>query len=110
MKQLDYNDAIVDLIRELNTSNASGQHETKARNDNVQNDELLKPNIQKPKRSDEYFNPKGLDSLIPKYLRTKNKVLNRFLSKKQCLLLIFDIWEAKILNDRTSKPMSVYDG
>jgi hypothetical protein len=61
---------------------------------------LITP-IQK-KAEDDYFTGKGLQLSIPKYLRTKYKVLNRHLSKHNTLLLINDTWDAKAVYEATN--------
>ena len=54
------------------------------------------------KVEDDYFTGKGLQLSIPKYLRTKHKVLNRHLSKHNTLLLINDTWDAKAVYEATN--------
>lgn len=61
------------------------------------------------KPSDEmYFAGKGVEASIPKYLRTKNKVLNRNLSKHNTLLLINDTLEAKAAYEAVNSKTLVF--
>jgi len=36
---------------------------------------------------------------IPKYLRYEGKIVNRMLTRRNCIMLINDIWKAKVLYD-----------
>ncbi|KAJ3368846.1 Translin-associated factor X-interacting protein 1 [Kappamyces sp. JEL0680] len=96
-KKMDYNDAIVTLVRELlkkpkSASSGSAQP--------TGEDPQPLPNGATGRTSDdEYFAGKGIHAAIPKFLRTKQKVLNRKLSRQSTLLLVKDVWEAKLVYD-----------
>ncbi|KAJ3319020.1 Translin-associated factor X-interacting protein 1 [Boothiomyces sp. JEL0866] len=93
-RDMDYNDTIIKLIRELQKTKPtvkSDIHQSGAEHASVESHAVHVV--------DQYFPPKGTDSSIPKYLRSKTKVLNRHLTKENCLLLIKDIWEAKTLDE-----------
>ncbi|KAJ3275725.1 Translin-associated factor X-interacting protein 1 [Terramyces sp. JEL0728] len=101
-KNMDYNDAIIKFIRELQKNKPKvkvEEHQSTA--------EPVTVETPAPQIMDQYFPAKGTDSSIPKYLRSKTKVLNRHLTKENCLLLIKDIWEAKTLHDATVKQTTL---
>ncbi|KAK2189473.1 hypothetical protein NP493_106g07058 [Ridgeia piscesae] len=47
----------------------------------------------------EYFDGMGMEEGVPKYLQYEGKVRNRRLGKRDCLLLIKDIWREKAAHD-----------
>ncbi|KAJ3311333.1 Translin-associated factor X-interacting protein 1 [Boothiomyces sp. JEL0838] len=108
-RDMDSNDAIIKLIRELQKAKStiktdirqpgSEQYKTTKNSVSVENNVV--------QVHDQYFPPKGTDTSIPKYLRSKTKVLNRHLTKENCLLLIKDIWEAKTIHDSTIKQTTL---
>lgn len=51
------------------------------------------------KKDARYFIGLGVSTNVPKHLRFKGKIPNRNLSKRDCCLLIKDIWNAKVLHD-----------
>lgn len=48
---------------------------------------------------DEYFEGLGLGAEVPKYLQYEGKIKNRRLHRRDCTLLIHDIWQEKQLHD-----------
>lgn len=50
------------------------------------------------KKESLYFDGKGLSEDVPKYLRYEGQVYNRQFSKRDCALLIKDIWRRRIKN------------
>jgi hypothetical protein len=93
--KLDYNDVIVELIQTINTAPKPTQATL------TKDIPLEQPDVVKPIQ-DQYFVAKGIDSTVPKYLRTKENVLNRHLTKSHCLILIKDTWDAKLLYEQQS--------
>ena len=71
------------------------------------------PSTTTSKPNENYFAAKGTQATVPKYLRTKNKVLDRNLSRRNTLLLINDTWEAKAayeaLNSKTLVSSLIYN-
>lgn len=55
------------------------------------------------KKEARYFIGLGVSTEVPKHLRFKGKIPNRNLSKRDCCLLIKDIWNAKVLHDAGKK-------
>ncbi|KAJ3126564.1 Translin-associated factor X-interacting protein 1 [Nowakowskiella sp. JEL0407] len=53
------------------------------------------------------FTGLGLSPGIPRYLRKRGKILNRHISLENCVILVKDIWEAKIQFDKSPKPKSL---
>jgi hypothetical protein len=47
----------------------------------------------------EFFDGLGTDDSVPEFLHYDGKVRNRNLSKRDCLLVIKDIWHGKIAAD-----------
>jgi DNA repair exonuclease SbcCD ATPase subunit len=108
-KGLDYNDSIVTLIQELIRIKS-------AKSDSVQDDSADSGGSLHPQTSsygasapyvDQYFAGKGIGASIPKYLRTKSKILNRRLTKSQTLLLIRDVWDAKLMYEAKNPKMAL---
>ncbi|KAI8893904.1 hypothetical protein BC833DRAFT_606862 [Globomyces pollinis-pini] len=94
-KEMTNDDTIAILIRELNKAKSQEIHSAHPTNAT----QMVLP--------DQFFIGKGLDPNVPKYLRTKGKILNRRLNKNQCVMLIKDIWEAKLIYDSESKSKKI---
>ncbi|KAI8918748.1 hypothetical protein BC831DRAFT_516103 [Entophlyctis helioformis] len=105
-KGLDYNETISTLIGELVKARAGGPVAAKSEN---KDDGSHHASSHSKSAHDEdsqevaYFVGLGLGSSVPKLLRYKGKVQNRRLSKKDCLQLIRDTWEAKAVFDASPK-------
>ncbi|KAJ3326801.1 hypothetical protein HDU76_012635 [Blyttiomyces sp. JEL0837] len=94
---MDFNDAITILVRQLIVLKAGSKAPPPTKE--VMKEEAKIVGQQEPK----FFIGLGLGSDVPKYLRYKGKIQNRKLSKKDCCLLIDDIWTAKIEYDASAK-------
>nr|KAJ3421506.1 Translin-associated factor X-interacting protein 1 [Polyrhizophydium stewartii] len=100
-KGLDYNETIATLIRELvKARSAAPVAKTEAPTESA----ALIPSKQRDEDLEvQYFVGQGLGSNVPKFLRFKGKVINRRLTKRNCLQLIRDTWEAKAVFDASPK-------
>ncbi|KAL7748085.1 Translin-associated factor X-interacting protein 1 [Sorochytrium milnesiophthora] len=56
-----------------------------------------------PSFESKYFVGLGLSSGVPKYLRFKGKVRNRKLSRRNCCLLLREVWEARAASETVKK-------
>jgi hypothetical protein len=109
-KGLDYNDSVVTLIQELVRLKS-------AKTDSMGEDSATLGDSSQPQSHgyagssatyvDQYFAGKGIGPSIPKYLRTKSKILNRRLTKGQTLLLIRDIWDAKLMYEAKNPQITL---
>lgn len=112
-KDLDYNDTIITLIRELARPRLVKAMQPSIQKEVNANDTIPKIEEREKVEPDQYFLPKGMLSTVPKYLQysqltsTKNKVLNRKLSKANVLMLIKDIWQAKLLYEANNPKVSI---
>ncbi|ORX58573.1 hypothetical protein BCR36DRAFT_343976 [Piromyces finnis] len=90
--KMDANNMISFFIKKLNSLNNIKNNENKEKDDDILNQDIS-----------DYFIGLGLQSNIPKFLRYEGKIINRMLSKRNCIMLINDIWKAKVLYDLSLK-------
>ena len=55
----------------------------------------------------EYFEGPGFGPNVPEFLQFEGQVRNRNLSKRDCLLVIKDVWQEKITADSEVKHINV---
>eukprot|EP00842_Homolaphlyctis_polyrhiza_P003766 jgi/Hompol1/4390/HPOL_003626-RA len=102
-KGLDYNDTISLLIRELVKARTGGIRANKTAEEQKQFGETSSAKHSEGDQEPHYFVGYGLGTQVPKFLRYKGKIPNRKLTKRNCLQLIRDTWEAKALFDAAPK-------
>ncbi|KAJ3390546.1 Translin-associated factor X-interacting protein 1 [Lobulomyces angularis] len=93
-KGLDFNDAIIVLIRDI--FKLRNDVSTVKKIEQVQ-EENQNANLQNCIISGKYFIGLGSTSEIPKVLRFKGKILNRKLTKMDTVSLIKEVWKSKSL-------------
>ncbi|KAJ3390908.1 Translin-associated factor X-interacting protein 1 [Entophlyctis sp. JEL0112] len=95
-KGSDSNECITILLRQLLAmKNANEQRNLSAKVTENEAYKLMKPKVVQSVSDGDYFFPLGLSADVPKFLRYKGKIVNRRISRRDCILLISDIWTAK---------------